>query len=593
MPFIILTATSSGFLCRQRMAGLLCVTMVLGFPGWAAAAWKDDIGHARLAEILGNELPQGTGVPISLVESPCSAGSQCGPEGAFFPDTSYVEFTAGDDPVGNSVDWKNGSGIGIPLPAESSNHATNSVGRLFFGNNYSIAPAANDVTVFEANDYLDNVLGVQNNQAPAEPSYAVQNHSWAHTFSSDSQNLSILQRLDYVIDTYDVTTAVGINNNDTFIPTRLHPKLLSYSYNAIAVGTSAGDHSRGVTDSLYGSGRYRPDIVAPLDQTSNATPVVSAAATLLHEELAGTSGVKSETVRALLLAGATKEKFTDFVDPATSIANPWERTPTQPLDDLFGAGELNIFNSYLMTQSGTSQGQYAGGTVTPTTVGAHGWDYQPALSPGGELLYDFVIPTGSTAPELSVVLAWNVEVTDTNAGTPFIPQDQPLVDLNLELKDSDGVTLDESISADYSLEHLYLTDLTPGTYTLKVSSDASNLVARDFGLAWRMSTLFDNPTADFNGNGSVDGADFLAWQRGYGTLVDAQSSIGDADGDGDVDADDLAIFATGFGTAPQLLPAFAVHAVPEPGSALLAGLGILALQSLTRRRVTRSTPANH
>ncbi len=46
----------------------------------------------------------------------------------------------------------------------------------------------------------------------------------------------------------------------------------------------------------------------------------------------------------------------------------------------------------------------------------------------------------------------------------------------------------------------------------------------------------------------VGGADFLTWQRHYGTLLDATHAMGDSDGDGD--ADDLAAFRLAFGSPP-------------------------------------------
>jgi serpin B len=53
-------------------------------------------------------------------------------------------------------------------------------------------------------------------------------------------------------------------------------------------------------------------------------------------------------------------------------------------------------------------------------------------------------------------------------------------------------------------------------------------------------TVVQTPTsADFDGDGDIDGRDFLAWQRGFGMNSGAQHSNGDSNSDGDVDADDL------------------------------------------------------
>jgi hypothetical protein len=75
-------------------------------------------------------------------------------------------------------------------------------------------------------------------------------------------------------------------------------------------------------------------------------------------------------------------------------------------------------------------------------------------------------------------------------------------------------------------------------------------------------------TADFDSNGLVDGADFLAWQRGFGTLLGATRAAGNANvgDDGDVDAGDLAVWQTQYGTAGA---ASRVMSVPEPASAII------------------------
>src|SRR5690606_11979023 len=83
--------------------------------------------------------------------------------------------------------------------------------------------------------------------------------------------------------------------------------------------------------------------------------------------------------------------------------------------------------------------------------------------------------------------------------------------------------------------------------------------------------------ADFNGDGVVDGADFLVWQRGFGT-IDPLRSDGNADGDADVDADDLAAWREQFG---QTLQTADVAAVPEPSALLLLAFAVAA--TLTHR----------
>ena len=81
--------------------------------------------------------------------------------------------------------------------------------------------------------------------------------------------------------------------------------------------------------------------------------------------------------------------------------------------------------------------------------------------------------------------------------------------------------------------------------------------------------------ADFNGDGVVDGSDFLAWQRGFGA-TSAQLDQGDANGDGAVDAADLAAWNTAFGADAVTTSANALAlAVPEPttmGPAIAAGI---------------------
>ncbi len=80
--------------------------------------------------------------------------------------------------------------------------------------------------------------------------------------------------------------------------------------------------------------------------------------------------------------------------------------------------------------------------------------------------------------------------------------------------------------------------------------------------------------ADFDIDGDVDGADFLAWQRGLGT-PNALRVNGDTDGLGVVDQSDLAVWQSQFGNAIPIISGAQAAAVPEPTSILLLGLGSL------------------
>jgi len=73
------------------------------------------------------------------------------------------------------------------------------------------------------------------------------------------------------------------------------------------------------------------------------------------------------------------------------------------------------------------------------------------------------------------------------------------------------------------------------------------------------------PSADFDVDGDVDGADFLRWQRGFGK-ANAQRADGNSDDDSDVDASDLAAWTVSFGQ-PQPLLAVATSGQPAVGSA--------------------------
>lgn len=98
----------------------------------------------------------------------------------------------------------------------------------------------------------------------------------------------------------------------------------------------------------------------------------------------------------------------------------------------------------------------------------------------------------------------------------------------------------------------------PAGWTTQIVAGGSGEILR----AMAPGGQVDN--ADFNGDGTVDGADLLAWQRGFGGAPTLAN--GNANGDGAVDAADLAIWKGQFGASSTAVAA----AVPEPCSLLLA-----------------------
>ena len=116
-----------------------------------------------------------------------------------------------------------------------------------------------------------------------------------------------------------------------------------------------------------GAGRTKPEIVAPggiaglnsaTQYTSFATPNITAAAAFLIYAPGSKSNTAAKdqlTLKATLRAGADK-----------SISANWDQSPTRPIDDVYGAGELDIYQSIssskVANKSQAAQSARMGGT---------------------------------------------------------------------------------------------------------------------------------------------------------------------------------------------------------------------------------------
>ena len=425
---------------------LVCGFVLLAPQDADAQAWKDLVGWNDLAAEQGGSLTHdGSGVDAAVVEGLDVNGN-------------YFLTTTHGQNVGKTI--IDGSGLGTGASA----HA-NGVGFRMFGNTLGMASGVSDITVYEAGDFLNRVLQFGTGLDPLADSFDVANHSYIDNGNTSAEVNELLTRFDYVIDRDNTVVAVGANNGST----RLTPQLLAPSYNAITVGRSDGNHSLGQTTE-YGLGRFKPDIVAPEGFTSNSTPLVAGAGAILKQAGVGTDAADNQVIKAMLFAGATKSEFAD-----------WDRTSTRPIDEVYGFGELNIYNSYKIFEGG----QFEASTTDPTTdIGLEGFDFG-FFNGTDDMFYDFTVISDGF---VSAALNWNVEITDNDASGLFDPTSS-LANLDLELYDSSGSFLgsliDSSVSTEYNLEHIFQTDLAAGDYTFRISGDQ----ATDFGFAWRIQAV--------------------------------------------------------------------------------------------------------
>ena len=430
---------------RLLSGAALALLLVVVSAAQAVGAWQDDIGYTQLLSELGSATPTGQGITASQVEA--FSGDH------YTPDTTVTEFS------GKNFTTMSGTTGG------SSSHAT-TVGRYLYGSSTGIATDISTIDNWSADNWLSSgALKIGSNVAPGVETRDVQNHSWVGSYGSDALDTEALRRFDYTIQRDNFVAVVGQNNGDS---TTL-PSLLGQSYNAISVGRSDGSHSHGFT-SLDGTGRVKPEIVAPAGATSYATPIVGSAAALLLETAQNTPALanaqNSEAVKALLLAGATKSEFAD-----------WDRTNSRPLDEVYGAGELNVYRSYQTLAAGEQEAGIL------STVDLTGWDFD--ATGGGDSLYFFDVTEGFSLDEFSVALTWNRVIEDGISGAQWGDLTATLANLDLELWSADGFTLDTQLDFSNStvdnVEHIYRQNMEAGRYALRLTSDT---VGTDYAMAW-------------------------------------------------------------------------------------------------------------
>jgi hypothetical protein len=261
-------------------------------------------------------------------------------------------------------------------------------------------------------------------------------------------------------------------------------------YNGIGVGVFEGNGSS--VGPTLDNGRCKPDItaIAPGGATSWSAPYVSgAAAILLQAGWRGDGGSDTNsatnmiTLKTLLLNGAVK--------PAD-----WSNSPPSPLDFRYGAGVLNVFNSYEQLAGGKHGYNFSTnipeGTAHPPVVTAasipalSGWDFNTNKSSSTDDAvnhYFFNVTNQNSAVTftLTSTLAWNRHQNKTAIN-------------NLELflyNAANSNLVASSTSVVDNVQHVFVPQLPQGRYDLQVwKAGGGSIVSTNerYALAWAISS---------------------------------------------------------------------------------------------------------
>ncbi len=480
---------------RTRNVGCLLVLFFL-IAAPARADYKADVDYTRLTSELGVSMPDGAGIPVSQVE----AVMQVGTNQAWMPDPNHAQF------AGKTI-----TDISGAVPGVFSGHA-NAVGQRFYGGITSTSPGITAVSSYLAGDWISvGFLQVSPpGSVPLQPLFSasrISNHSWIG--SMGAFDLDTLARLDWVVETDEMIQVAGFTGSS-------RRPLLSSAYNVISVNktgalTTAGSASAG---GIYTAGRTKPDIVAPATNASTATPRVASASALLIEVAHNNPGLSTdqkansttnrngdtvynaervEVIKAALMAGADRTTGnTTSTDISDYRINTIDRT-TNGLDRRFGAGQLNVYNSYHIIAAGEQnsiEDLPSGGGL----IGQTGFDYDPEFggSKGSNSTATYYLPAAVGPTRLTASLAWNMAV-DGGKATSF-NSSATLYDLNLLLFDvtdpDNWVLAGSSDSTNENTENMWQLLNSSKDYALQVETGAGqNQFNWDYALAWRITPV--------------------------------------------------------------------------------------------------------
>jgi hypothetical protein len=469
------------------------VGLILACAASPALALDVDITRVN-GHTLRTQLGDGTGVIVGIVDSgvrsthPFLAGNDSLGRPRLVAQANFVATeptNTGDDVFGHGT-----AVAGAMLSSDASLRAVASDAR------YISARALDSRNSFLFDDWVINATGFAVGNGAN-----ILNLSLGYGAADQTGQSKLALMADYLSGTRKipvVTSAGNIGNSTT-----PRPQGPGDGYNVFSVaGSSAFSYNQVAPFSnwnLTGDGRGKPDITAPGQaiQTANvsfASPGQSL--TLLASGTSFSAASTSAFLASQIEFGRAHSLSTDPLVLKATLLNSAEKirgrsganwSPhsaatstsgvyfvTGPLDRSAGAGQID---------GAALARQYAAGEFSPGNVPATGWDL--AALTGSSSVY--TLGSLAAGSSLNLSLAWNRAVNwlDNNSNSTIdvadgFVQAGALADLNLALF-RDGNLVAESVSEVDNFEHLWLTGLLPGTYSIRITGDVPGT---EYAVAW-------------------------------------------------------------------------------------------------------------
>ncbi|BBO35530.1 S8 family serine peptidase [Lacipirellula parvula] len=483
----------------------------------------------------------------------------------------------------------------LPIPPNFDiySHSTY-VASVMIGTNGGVSQGAElYADGFITDDYDDQLLSQQfiaRVGLGTEHPMRVINASWGNDVEQPSAT-QLSNGFDWIASRYDVLNVMALNDEeapDADVP--------GTSLNGITVAASqrvdgTGDYRQQVNGDVdYNLEVNEVELIAPgvgiqvfglnnmsssRDGSSYAAPHVVGTTALLHQyanlELArpgttwdSTAAHRHEVMKAVLLNSA--DKLAGVNGSTRTVVDfagfSWEDSiakddPQTPLDPYFGAGHLNAKRAVQQFSAGQQS----------ASIAPLGWAYNETAGLGTFHTYTF---SETLSGDVSITLAWDAFVdkagpSESIYGTGDIFFGAMTDNLELYLLPVGWTSLAQAVGESSSpvsnVEHIFVQDIPSGDYEILVHQVDGN--DRKYGLAWWFGDGPVDVPGDFDKDGDVDQDDLGEWKSGFGTTYDGA---------------DFLDWQRNYGTT-------SVASVPEPSTLILSVLGLAAL---CRRRSSNS-----